>query len=504
MKGIQRDKNDLEFYIGMVVKWYWIVLITLALALLFGIYRVLTLQNYYEAQTVIIVQPQKLPPDVVRTIVAEDVNIRMTTLSQRIQSRTNLEKIIHDFDLFSSEAHREMFMEDKVAVLKKRISVGLTKGRNRNADSFTVSYKGTDPVRVTRITQALAANIIEENLKLRESEVLGTNAFLATELKAMREKLVATETGLKEYRERYMGGLPEQLESNLSILNSLNERLTHVRGEVRLSKDRLDLFLQRANQPVDIMDDIPVRVMDKEQELTRLREELNFRMKRYTEFHPDVLQVKSAIRQLEAEPDEIAAERPRARSLSAFERLRADRLAEIRMNEKERDSLQAQILIYKKRVEDTPKREQELISLQRDYDNIRSAYHSLLNRQIESQIAVNMEKQQKGGQFRIIDPARVPEKPMVPDMKKLVLFILVAGLGLGCGVVALLELMKPTFRGAGSVELYTAVPVIANIPTIQYGAGVKRFFVTRFVPVAGGLMTVSLLGTLLGLVYIKG
>ena len=174
------------------------------------------------------------------------------------------------------------------------------------------------------------------------------------------------------------------------------------------------------------------------------------------------------------------------------------------MNEKERDALVAQILVYKKRVEDTPKREQELISLQRDYDNIRSAYHSLLNRQIESQIAVNMEKQQKGGQFRIIDPARVPEKPMVPDMKKVVLFILIAGLGLGCGIVALLEVMMQTFRGAGSVELYTAVPVIANIPTIEYGAGVKRFFVTRFIPVAGGLTTVCLLGTLLGLIYIKG
>ncbi|SCX96420.1 GumC family protein [Desulfoluna spongiiphila] len=505
MKGIQRDKNDMEFYIGMVAKWYWIVLITLALSLIFGIYRVLTLQNFYEARTVILVQPQNLPPDVVRTIVAEDTNIRITTLSQRIQSRTNLEKIIEEFDLFSGEGSQEMFMEDKVAVMRKRISVDLTRGRNRNADSFTVSYRGTDPVRVTQITEALAANIIDENLKLRESLVLGTNSFLEAELKAMRVKLVKTETGLKEYRERYMGGLPEQLESNLSILDSLNERLTHVRNEVRMSKERLDLFLQRSNRPVDTtVDDVPGRSLSKEQELERLREELNFRLKRYTEFHPDVLQVKSAIRQLESEPDEVVAERPRSRPLSAFEQQRADLLAEIRMNEKERDALVAQIRVYKKRVEDTPKREQELISLQRDYDNIRSAYHSLLNRQIESQIAVNMEKQQKGGQFRIIDPARVPEKPMVPDMQKVVLFILVAGLGLGCGIVAMLELMMPTFRGAGSVEVYTAVPVIANIPTIEYGSGIKRFFLTRVLPVAGCLTTVCLLGTLLGLVYIKG
>lgn len=506
MKGIRRDKNDMEFYIGMVSKWYWIVLITLALSLSFGIYRVLTLQNFYEAQTVILVQPRNLSPDVVRTIVSEETNIRITTLAQRIQSRTNLEKIIREFNLFSGDSQQEMFMEDKVAVLRKRISVELTRGRNRTADSFTVSYRGTDPVRVTQITDALAANIIEENLKLRESLVLGTNSFLETELKTMRVKLVETEAKLKEYRERYMGGLPEQLESNLSILDSLNERLTEVRAEVRMSKDRLDIFLQRANQPVDpTLDEVPVRSLTKEQELARLREELNFRLKRYTEYHPDVLQVKSAIEQLEAEPDEAAvAQRPQTRPLTAFEQQRAALLAEVRANEKERNDLMAQIRLYKKRVEDTPKREQELISLQRDYDNIRSAYHSLLNRQIESQIAVNMEKQQKGGQFRIIDPARVPEKPMVPDMKKLILFILVGGLGLGCGIVALLEVTMQTFRGTGSVEMYTSLPVIANIPTIHEGSGIKRFFVKRFIPAVGGLTTVCLLGTLLGLIFIKG
>lgn len=504
MKGFQPEKTDLEFYVGMVTKWYWIVLITLGLALFFGIYRVVTSQKYYQAQTVILVQPQKLPSDVVRTIVAEDTNIRVSTLSQRIQSRTNLEKIINDFDLFPGDGHHEMFMEDKVAILKKRITVALTNGRNRNADSFTVSYKGTDPVRVMNITQALAANIIEENLMLRETRVLGTNTFLENELASMREKLVQTETRLKEYRERYMGGLPEQLNSNLSILDSLNERLIYARDELRASKDRLDLFLQRAREPVEEIDDLPVGVLDREQELARLREELNFRLKRYTKYHPDVLQVQSAIRQLEDESPERSPGQPRVRPLSTYERQRSALLAEISLNEKERDALQAQIVIYKKRVEDTPKREQELVSLQRDYDNIRRAYHSLLSRQIESQIAVNMEKKQKGGQFRIIDPAKLPEKPLVPDLTKLVLFILGAGLGVGCGIVALLEVMMPTFRGAGSVESYTSVPVIANIPTIQQGAGVKRYVVRRVVPVAGGLATVCLLGMLLGLVYIKG
>lgn len=509
MKGPQRKKSDVEYYMGMAVKWYWIVLITFGLSMLVGIYRVLTSQKYYEARTVILVQPQKLPHDVVRNIVAEDIGTRVSTLAQRIQSRTNLEKIINDFHLFSDETQQKMYMEDKIGILKKRITVQLTRGGNRNADSFTVAYKGTEPVRVMKITQSLAFYIIDENLKLRETQVLGTNSFLKEELKSMRKNLEATETRLKEYRERYMGGLPEQLNSNLSILDSLNVRFIHARDEVRASKDRLDLFFQRTNQLFVAGDDAPVEVLDKDQEIERLRAELNFRLERYTKYHPDVLQIQSIIRQLE----DVSRERPRSesqpriRGLSPEDRQRSVLLSEINLNEKERDMLETQIALYKKRVEDTPKREQELISLQRDYDNIRGAYHSLLSRQLESQIAVNMEKKQKGEQFRIIDPARVPQKSVEPDMKKLVLFILAAGLGIGCGIVALLEFMMQTFRGADSVEFYTSVPVIANIPTIptiQGAGGIKRFFVRRLFPVAGGLVTVCLLGTFLGLAYFKG
>ena len=69
------------------------------------------------------------------------------------------------------------------------------------------------------------------------------------------------------------------------------------------------------------------------------------------------------------------------------------------------------------------------MSLTRDYNNILESYKSLLNRKLEAEIAVNMEKKQKGEQFRIIDSAKMPEKPISPNMKKL--FLLFVALGLG-------------------------------------------------------------------------
>ncbi|WP_300667729.1 GNVR domain-containing protein [Desulfoluna sp.] len=506
MDGSKSGKADLEFYSGMIVKWYWVLFIPLSVAMLVGIYLVLFSQRYYESTTVILVQPQKLPEDVVKNVVAEDINTRVTTLAQRIQSRTNLEKIINEFHLFSADQSAEMYMEDMVAILRSRISVTITKGQNRNVESFTVSYKGTDPNRVAKITRTLATHIIDENMKLRETQVLGTNSFLEDEMESMRRKLVETETKLKEYRERYMGGLPEQLDSNLRILDSLNERLTHVRDDIRSSKYRLDNLLQRMNKPTDPGLGNEYTPDEVKTHLEQLREELSRRLKRYTKYHPDVLQLQATIEQLEQRETEIPnGETPvKKKTDTTLDRQHRGIMNEILTNEKEQQQLLGQITVYKKRVEDTPKREQELLSLQRDYDNIRQAYHSLLGRQLEAQIAVNMEKKQKGEQFRVIDPARVPQKPVEPDMNKLIAFVLVAGLGVGCGIIALLEFFFQTFRGTKSVESFTSLPVIATLPVIDFSGPVKGRFFKRVASVAGGVITVSLLCAFLGIAFIKG
>ena len=88
-------------------------------------------------------------------------------------------------------------------------------------------------------------------------------------------------------------------------------------------------------------------------------------------------------------------------------------------------------MTYERRVESTPKREQELMALQRDYENLQESYSSLLNRKLEADISVNMERKQKGEQFRVLDQARLPKRPVQPNMQMLFLITIAAGLGVG-------------------------------------------------------------------------
>ncbi|MCP4673277.1 MAG: protein GumC, partial [Desulfobacula sp.] len=148
-------------------------------------------------------------------------------------------------------------------------------------------------------------------------------------------------------------------------------------------------------------------------------------------------------------------------------------IANIRTNIRK---IQEDTQVYQKRVEDTPKREQELQSIQRDYNNIRESYNSLLARRLEAEISVNMEKKQKGEQFRIIDYARLPEKPTSPDVKKLFMFSIAIGLGMGGGIIFLLEFLNPAIRSEEQIETGLGIPILASIPPLsQPGDNIKKW-----------------------------
>jgi uncharacterized protein involved in exopolysaccharide biosynthesis len=108
-----------------------------------------------------------------------------------------------------------------------------------------------------------------------------------------------------------------------------------------------------------------------------------------------------------------------------------------------------------------------MILLTRDYQNAHETYQSLLRKSQEAQQAENLERRQKGEQFKVVDPARVPGKPFKPDIPKIFLFALLIGMGGGFGLAFLREQMDRSFRDAEDVEATLGFRVLANIPKVE-------------------------------------
>jgi uncharacterized protein involved in exopolysaccharide biosynthesis len=108
-----------------------------------------------------------------------------------------------------------------------------------------------------------------------------------------------------------------------------------------------------------------------------------------------------------------------------------------------------------------------MVNLTRDYQNNKESYHSLLKKNQESQQAENLERRQKGEQFKVIDPARIPEKPFSPNIPRNLLFGVLLGMGLGFGMAFFKEQMDRSFRDAEDLETTLGFKVLANIPKIE-------------------------------------
>jgi uncharacterized protein involved in exopolysaccharide biosynthesis len=245
--------------------------------------------------------------------------------------------------------------------------------------------------------------------------------------------------------------------------------------------------------------------------LMQLKTKLANMQTTYTEMHPDVIRLKSKIAKLEEElaasgsapaPGAGAAAGGGPSGPSAeVVRQQVQLRGEISSLELEVARIRQQMAEYKRRIEATPKREQELMSLQRDYSNLQSSYNSLLNRKLEAELSVNMEKKQKGEQIQIIDHARTPQKPISPNLQQLFLLTVVAGLGFGCGLIYLLDFMDSSVRRPEAFESKLGIPVMATIPRIYHRRDILRRRFNRLATAGSLLLAVCLLSGFAVLIF---
>jgi len=425
----------------------------------------------YQASTLVLVTPQRVPADLVRSTVTAGIIERLNSISQEIMSRTRLEQTIDELKLYQSEL-KSMKREEVVELMRKNIKVELPKRTGETAGYFTVSYTGEDPRIVTLVANKLSSLFIEENLKQREQQAVGTTEFLTNELASTKEKLESQGQTLADYKRRNMGSLPEQRDTNIKMLEQLQMLYQRNEESLRASEDRRILIRKQMadieNPPSVVGADGTVQATKSkgsvEVQIEDLKKLLADLQSRYTDRHPDIVLTKKRIADLEKNKETKGLKSdPRYRELNNVLSLNE---MEIKRLKGESERLRAQMDQYRGRVEGATTREQEMASMLQEYHNTRLQYDTLIKKSEEAQQAENMERRQKGEQFRIIDPARIPEKPVQPDIPKVLLIGLFAGLGCGLGGIFVREQLDRSFRDPEDAEVTLGLKVLANIPKI--------------------------------------
>jgi polysaccharide chain length determinant protein (PEP-CTERM system associated) len=451
------------------------------------------LPDKYRSETLILVVPQRVPESYVRATVTTKIEDRLQSISQQILSRTRLERIVQDFDLYKAERETGI-LEDVIEGMRRDITIQVVKG-----DAFRVSYVGGDARTVMRVTERLASLFIEENLRDREVLAEGTNQFLESQLDDARRRLIEQEQKLEAYRRQYSGQLPSQLDSNLQVLQNTQMQIQSIVESLNRDGDRR-LILERQIADLEQAPPEPettaggTRAPTAAEQLAAARTGLVAMEQRLKPEHPDVVRLKRMIRELETKAENEAAQAadsplsPGATtSRSPAAQARQKRLNDLRTEveslnrqmatkQAEERRLQAVVSSYTSRAEATPTRESELAELTRDYDTLQMMYSSLLSKKEESKIAANLERRQIGEQFKLLDPARMAERPFSPDRMMINLAGMGGGLGLGLALIALLEFRDKSFKTDEEVLSVLSLPVLAVVPVMQSAAERKQQF----------------------------
>jgi polysaccharide chain length determinant protein (PEP-CTERM system associated) len=443
-------------------------------------------------------------------------------MTQQILSRTKLEKVIEEFQLYPKERAKlspdqlvermrkdieihpvpidDLAEEEDPAQAAKR-ALTLAPGTGKPPENlvFRLSYAAPKPHVAQQVTNELVSLFIEENLAQRQRESESTTSFLQSQVEESQKHLEAQEARVQQYKSRYVGQLPEQKESNLQILASLQTRLQSVTdGLNRAEQQRL--YLESLSQQYNSLQDALSQgdaasaqspaALDKQ--LEKLRSQLTNLKGQYTERHPDVKALEQQIAQAEklkkATEEQIQTAKARnsdakgtgpakdntihANSLSELQQLSPMLQVEsqLKANAREIDNdhaaiaqLDKQIADYQERLNLTPLREAELQTITRDYDQLKANYESLVGKQRDSQVSTNLERRQQGQQFVMLNPPSLPAKPNAPNRFILGLIGLGIGAGIGLVVAVLSELGDDRIYGDNDLKGLVPAPVLGGI-----------------------------------------
>jgi polysaccharide chain length determinant protein (PEP-CTERM system associated) len=478
-------------------KWWVIVPFVLVTAATVLVSR--TLPDRYQSETLMLVVPQRVPESYVRATVTTRLEDRLRSIQAQILSRTKLEQIIRDADLYP-ELRKRLPMEDVVELVRADVKVETVRG-----DAFRVTYTSENPKKAMEVAASLASAFRDESLRDRAVLADSTTEFLESQLEEARGRLVEAENKKADFQRRHAGALPSEQASNLTVLHNLELQVQALLDSINRDRDRR-LFLERtladleaeaqtlraaagstvASPPADAVAGV-VGTTPADQ-LEAARKTLRSLEMRFTPEHPDVVYMKRIIRDLEAKVAAEASARPAdapARPAEPPARARTpEELAvqrRIQETQQELDNVQIQlaskaeeekrlrgrIAALQRLVAATPGLEAEYTALTRDYETLQNGYAILLGKFEDAKAAAKLEERQIGEQFKLLDPARLPESPVTPNRFLINLMGALAGLGLGLGLVGLVEYRDNTLKTEEDVLSVLSIPVLAAIPVIE-------------------------------------
>jgi polysaccharide chain length determinant protein (PEP-CTERM system associated) len=478
-------------------RYWWIpTFMTLVLGAM-GLAASLVLPKKYTSSTLVLVEQPTVPADFIRPVVTDDLNQRMASMKAQILSRSRLEMIITKFNLYPqlrATTHIEELVEKLKAAVDVELIQPMTGSEHRQPPGFNVSVTFDDPHIAQQICQEITSMFMEQNATQRVTQSNKTTQFLTEQLEEAKAKLDEQDKSLAQFKSQHPGSMPEQETANLTLLTGMNGQLDAVNQALTRAQEDKTLNETLLNQQEASWKASQVGQQNQEtmdEQLTSLQDQLAALLAKYTPEHPDVIKLKAQIEDLKRRTAQVpetkapaAGAQASLREPASIQQLRT----KIRQDEfnitdlgKRQSRIQEQVRIVQSRLQASPVVEQQLKDLTRSYQAASDIYNDLLKKRQSSAMATDLEHEQQGETFKVLDAPSLPGAPSFPKKSVFVGGSLGAGLALSLGILYLLALSDKAIYSERDVEVCLKLPVLTTVPSFDVrAAGTKSRGATKF------------------------
>jgi polysaccharide chain length determinant protein (PEP-CTERM system associated) len=417
----------------------------LFLAVSLAIMTVVMLVSYflprkYEARSTVFIEKNVISDLVKGIAVTPTMENTVKVLNYALNSRTLVVKVINELD-YNVRTKNDAELEQMIADIQKGTMITV-----KDNDLFVISFKHENPRFARDYVNTLVRSYIEQNVSSKREETFMANQFLGEQIKAFKEKKEKAEAAVDEFK-REKGSTAGLDEGRLlQGINDAQQKIYDLQMKRKVLEGQ-QAFAKNAANPLQT----------KLKELQKRLEELRAM---YTEAYPEVIHTKA---QIEALRQEISSRKGEKTEVDPLEGFRIDtELKAIAENEK---NLQNYIADNRRLLNTIPTSKADLQKLEAERINQKNMYDLLFIRQDQSELGKQMELQDKTTNFRIVDPAVTPVKPVSPNRVRIILMGIAAGIACGAGLLLLIDSVDQSARSVDALQALN-LPVLAIIPLI--------------------------------------
>jgi uncharacterized protein involved in exopolysaccharide biosynthesis len=502
-------------------KWYFII--PLCSIIIISLFITFLIPAKYTSKATILIETQVVPEDLVRSTITGLIEARLHSLSQRVLSVPNLTNIITQYGLYEN-LRANHTNQELVEKLRKNIQLTpITTQWGKRSDqvattAFEIGFTGRDAQVVAQVTSKLTSIFLEANLHDREAKAQTTVDFLTKQQKSLRMEIAEKEQAIAAFKKKHPTELPEMIEANRNAMERLAQQIELKESELRRITDHKALLegqlatidpyifdeasdtdvatLKRrytalkatlsANHPDMLMLKNKIAALehdavghdnraDLQAELQELQAQKSILGKRYSSLHPDLIALNKKIATLKEDianhqGTDASNPSPKLRPNNPVYLNTAHQIQkiaiDIRETKKDLRDLKKNYALYVKRVENTPRIEQEYKALMRGYANAQQQFETISARLMVAQQALMLEEDRMAEKMTIISPPFVPEKPSSPNRLAILFLGCALAFAGGLAMVAVAENLDHSVHDAHELAELAGQPVMAVIPVI--------------------------------------